>query len=151
MKSILPPMSQRQKCVTKGCTNKRQVVGRNKDNHATFRSVCGKCHIKLCAIKKGLTETGWLNSFHPYRKWRKDFCENRDGRLGFVCTTNVIWDGMLDTDHMDGNPTNHSKENMQTLCACCHRYKGTVLNKDYASPGRKALKSVAKKQQSVDI
>jgi hypothetical protein len=39
---------------------------------------------------------------------------------------------------------------MQTLCACCHRYKGTVLNKDYASPGRKAL-SVTKKQQLQNI
>ena len=143
IKSILPPMSEREKCSTKGCNNKRQVVGRDKNNHATFRNVCSKCHIKFCALKKGLTETGWLNSFHPYRKWRKDYCENIDGRLGFKCTTTIIWDGMLDTDHIDGNPTNNTKENMQTLCKCCHAYKGNI-SEDYATPGRKSLKVLYK-------
>ena len=44
-------------------------------------------------VLKGVAErsgyantTEYLNSKHPYRKFRKDYCENRDGRLGFACT-----------------------------------------------------------------
>ena len=29
----------------------------------------------------------------------------------------------LDVDHIDGNNKNNSKENLQTLCANCHRLK----------------------------
>ena len=90
--------------------------------------VCGKHHF----IKYGLG--GW-----DYRIHRKDFCENEDGRLGFKCTTTIIdpeW--QLDTDHINGNPSDNRKENLQTLCKCCHSIK-TRDSKDYASPGRKSL------------
>ena len=134
------PMSARPICIIDGCCNPRQYVGRHdKNGYPAFRQRCAPHHIQFCADNKGLTPTHWSNSFHPYRKWRKTYCENIDGRLGFKCTTNVIWDGMLDTDHMDGNPANNKKENMQTLCKCCHTYKGIVLNKDYLTPGRKTL------------
>jgi 5-methylcytosine-specific restriction endonuclease McrA len=36
----------------------------------------------------------------------------------------------LDVDHKDGNKKNNTIENLQTLCANCHRLK-THLNKDY--------------------
>jgi len=137
-KTILPAMKDRPTCSTKGCNNKCQVVGRDKNNHATFRRVCGRCHIKICAINKGLTESGWLNSFHPYRKWRKDYCENIDGRLGFKCTTTIMTTRSLHTDHIDGNPSNNTKENMQTFCSCCHDYK-TMISGDLKTPGRKTL------------
>lgn len=81
----------------------------------------------------------YVNSTHPYRKYRKTYCENQDGRLGFKCTTTVTWDGMLDVDHIDGDPRNNEEENLQTLCKCCHAYKGYEA-KDYLSPGRKAYK-----------
>ena len=90
--------------------------------------VCGKHHF----IKYGLG--GW-----DYRIHRKDFCENEDGRLGFKCTTTIIapeW--QLDTDQINGNPSDNRKENLQTLCKCCHSIK-TRDSKDYASPGRKSL------------
>lgn len=35
----------------------------------------------------------------------------------------------LDVDHIDGNHKNNCKENLQTLCANCHRLK-TYLNKE---------------------
>ena len=102
--------------------------------------VCGKHHMIKIALNNGFEK---LNSFmvskHPYKKYRKDFCENIDGRLGFKCTTTIIdieW--QLDTDHINGNPTDNREENLQTLCKCCHVIK-TRDSRDYASPGRKAL------------
>ena len=83
--------------------------------------------------------TDYVNSRHPYLKYRKDYCENIDKRLGFKCTTNLVWKGMLDVDHKNGDPTDNRPRNLQTLCKCCHAYK-THKNKDARTPGRKALK-----------
>lgn len=91
------------------------------------------------ARKKGFkNHVHYTNSKHPYLRYRKDYCENIDGRLGFTCTTTIEWDGMLDVDHIDGDPSNNTPENCQTLCKCCHAYK-TWKEKDYLTPGRKAL------------
>ena len=90
--------------------------------------VCGKHHYKNYGIG------GWI-----YKQFRKTFCENIDGRLGFKCTTTIIdseW--QLDADHKDGNPSNNSMVNIQTLCKCCHVIK-TKINMDYATAGRKTL------------
>ena len=91
---------------------------------------CPRHHVIHQASKKGLTNTQWTNSFHPYLKYRKDYCENKDKRLGFKCTTNIYWEGMLDVDHIDGNHTNNDRSNLQTLCKCCHAYKSN-LNEDW--------------------
>ena len=140
-------------CTSAGCDKPAQYVGRKrKDGSKIYRKYCGSCHSKLTAEKHGLknitqviaknagfeTATQYTNSFHPYRKFRKDYCENVDGRLGFTCTTTIIWDGMLDVDHKDGNPSHNTEENCQTLCKCCHAYK-TNVEKDYMTPGRKVL------------
>jgi cytochrome c2 len=80
----------------------------------------------------------YINSTHPYRKYRKSYCENIHGILGFKCTTTILLDAQLEVDHIDGDPSNNDESNLQTLCACCHKYK-TIINEDYATPGRKAL------------
>jgi cytochrome c553 len=145
----------RPKCSNHDCDNDRQFMGNyRKDDSPIYRAICGSCHSKKTAAKRGfkylaqvvaanagLTLTEYTNQFHPYRKYRKDYCENDDGRLGFVCTTNIIWDGMLDVDHKNGKPDDNRPQNLQTLCKCCHAYK-TNLHEDYASPGRKKLKKV---------
>ena len=81
------------------------------------------------------------NSTHPYRKYRKDYCENIDGRLGFKCTVEITEDmiqaGVLEVDHIipqtkwarlkaAGIVTGsvNSKEQTQTLCCNCHKMKG---------------------------
>ena len=90
--------------------------------------VCGTHHQKKYLIGD------WIYKIH-----RKKYCENIDGRLGFKCTTTIIdpeW--QLDTDHINGDPSDNREENLQTFCKCCHPIK-TRDSKDYASPGRKSL------------
>ena len=103
--------------------------------------VCGKHHFTKIAKDNGFEKlSSFLNTYHPYKKYRKTYCENIDGRLGFKCTTTIIdseW--QLDCDHIDGNPFNNNQDNIQTLCKCCHVIK-TRDSKDYATPGRTKLK-----------
>ncbi len=108
------------KCAVMKCKKRVEVFGTDKKGKLKYTTYC-KDH--ACMI-------------NAYLIYRKDYCENIDGRLGFICSTNVIWEGMLDTDHMDGDPFNNDPANLQTLCKCCHAYK-TNQNKDYATPGRK--------------
>lgn len=91
------------------------------------------------ALENGFTNyLEYLNSKHPYRKHRKTYCENIDGRLGIPCTTTISILAQLDVDHIDGNARNNKVENLQTLCKCCHTFK-TLKEKDYSTPGRKTL------------
>ena len=117
-------------CETEGCTNLGRNIGKNKDGTIKRANIC-EMHF---GIK--YQRNGW-----PYKIHRKKYCENIDGRLGFKCTTTISnlvpWEMQLDADHKDGNPSNNSKENIQTLCKCCHAIK-THSNKDYLTEGRKA-------------
>ena len=139
IKQIIP-ISERPKCITEGCDKPGQHMGQYRvDGSPIFRKRCEKHHAEHQGAKKGLNPTDWRNSFHPYLHLRKDHCENIDSRLGFTCTTTITMSAILQVDHIDGNPSNNEPENLQTLCACCHIHK-TLTNKDYATPGRKALK-----------
>ena len=51
----------------------------------------------------------------PYRKYVKDRCE----KCGFI-PEHIC---QLGVDHKDGNHKNNAPENLQTLCANCHRLK----------------------------
>lgn len=77
---------------------------------------------KYCSIQC----VGESNRKYPSRAWkravRKDKCE--------VCDFVPVHIGQLDLDHIDGNKLNNSEENLQTLCANCHRLK-TILNRDH--------------------
>jgi hypothetical protein len=82
--------------------------------------------------------TAYTNSIHPYRKHRGEYCENRDGRLGFKCRYKIRVSSQLHVDHKNGKPNDNRKINLQTLCANCHEYK-SVMNGDKKTPGRKKL------------
>ena len=73
-----------------------------------------------------------------YHRFKKMFCENQDGRLGFVCNYEIKILSQLELDHIDGNPYNNVN-NHQTLCCNCHKFK-TITNKDHLSPGKKRTK-----------
>jgi len=133
-------LGKRPKCATSGCEKECHFIGNyRKDGSPIFRQFCGQCHIGSIVEKNGFDNVQtFLNTRHPYRKYRKEYCENIDARLGFVCTTNILFDVQLQVDHINGNPSDNREKNLQTLCACCHIFK-THMNKDYMTPGRKKL------------
>ena len=118
----------RPKCQIDGCQNTAMYMYQYDDGTWKWRVRHGKI---ICS-------THHERTWHPSRKHRKDYCENISGFLGFRCTTNLMWDGMLDVDHKNGNPSDNRKINLQTLCKCCHAYK-THKNKDAQTPGRTVL------------
>ena len=101
-------------CDVPGCNRPGQHLGTYRaDGSARYRKQCQKCH----GIKNNLY--GW-----SYRKYRLEYCENIDGRLGFKCTTTILdTNYQLEVDHIDENKHNDNPKNLQTLCACCHRMK----------------------------
>lgn len=131
----------------------------------TSNFCCGTCHqnqtakrngVKsakhLTAKRQGMSITAYNNRYHPYLRFRKTYCENQDGRLGFVCNTVLPTQAMIDAagldwtpiqflevDHINGNHTNNDPKNLQTLCKCCHMIKG-AQNGDNLTPGRKTRK-----------
>jgi len=173
----------RPQCGVPGCDNPAVIIRTDKKTgHKHWRRAawiqeqhpeatdiwcCSSCHsaniakkhgvptaAHVTAKRHGLTITEYQHRNHPYLKHRKDYCENRDGRLGFECTYTAPtpvqlestgldkgFKGWLQVDHKDGNHTNNSPENLQTLCACCHYIK-TYQNGDYSTPGRKTRKPV---------
>ena len=133
-------MKIRPKCQVPGCGKNAQLItslAKWKFRKSSWVAEKYDCEGHVCqkhhSIFYGIQ--GW-----DYKIHRKDYCENIDGRLGFKCTATIIdpeW--QLDGDHIDGNPSNNSEKNIQTLCKCCHAIK-TRNEKDYLTPGRKTLK-----------
>lgn len=133
--------------------------------HTNWRNICTKCHniktaakyglkriSQITAKRAGLPEAEYKNQSHPSLKYRKDYCENIDSRLGFKCNTRLPTKKMLkqagvdwipkqflEVDHIDGNSENDTEENYQTLCTHCHSIKG-IQNGDHLSIGRTKLK-----------
>ena len=100
-------------CCIEGCNNPSIFKQWNKNKTKKhWGKYCNSCN------KQAYNIGDW-----KYKQYRKDYCENIDGRLGFKCTSKIIWEGQLDADHIDGNHNNHSKENIQTLCKVCHSLK----------------------------
>jgi len=143
-------------CTTAGC-DKMCKISMTGNGKKYFHKLCNRCtevktaksqgltlkeYKRLCnekvAAKRGISLNEYFRQSKIKRQGKKSFCENKDGRLGYVCTAKIAHDIMLEVDHVDGNPSNNSDENIQTLCANCHRYK-TFMHKDHKTPGRTAL------------
>ena len=136
----------RPKCVTEGCTRPGQHLGKSlnfKDGSTRYRVFCEIHHRNKYDMDGG------------YAIHKKKYCENIDGRLGFVCTTTGKHGCMFDVDHTDNNHSNNSESNLQTLCSSCHPYKterygkfsGETVLKIF-SENQEKFKKIAKK--SVD-
>ena len=113
------------KCIVKGCNSPGQHTGnKRKDGSICYRAECSEHHYQTLAKKNGYDSiTDFTNSWHVYRRNRLRYCENKDGRLGFICTTTITDNAMLEVDHMNNDHSDNRKANLQTICACCHRYK----------------------------
>ena len=85
--------------------------------HNKGRQYISKC-CKACAIWSQKKNSNAKN----YKMHKKDYCE----LCGFVAKHS----SQLDVDHIDGNSFNNNVDNLQTLCANCHRLK-THENRDY--------------------
>lgn len=139
-------------CSNKGCKNECHISGKKPDGSIRYRKICAHHHFSKIIKKHGAksmgevvarnagfkTSVAYLNSKHPYRKYRVEYCENRDGRLGFKCRYKIRVSSQLQVDHKNGKPNDNRKRNLQTLCANCHEYK-SVMNGDKNTPGRKKL------------
>lgn len=78
---------------------------------------------RSCKQNASAARTGrYKKRLRPYIIHKKENCE----LCGFVPTHSC----QLDVDHIDGNNRNNKPENLQTLCANCHRLK-TYKNKDW--------------------
>ncbi len=96
------------KCSQPNCDKNAKSKGVSKLGFTLYRKYCNK-HSKS-------------NYEKSYRKYKAEKCCS----CGFV----PVHSCQLDVDHIDGNKQNNSIENLQTLCANCHRLK-THQNKDY--------------------
>ena len=101
------------------------------------------------AIRKGLiAPRPWVNTLSldellfyvdgrktdsKERKLIKDrLAEERGGESCFKCGI-VDWNGeplSFDLDHIDGNPTRNTRENLRVLCPNCHRQTETWGNRN---------------------
>lgn len=96
-------------CVTEGCNNLQHHKGKG-----VYRAQCGVCHRDRYKQKS--------NGRRVYAMHKGDSCE----ACGFIPKHPC----QLDVDHINGDHSDNRRENLQTLCANCHRLK-TYLNKDW--------------------
>jgi hypothetical protein len=113
----------RPQCINHGCCNPvtifRGILSEPKGR--VLRTVCTPCHLASYGKKsllKGVTAH------------KKDYCENRDGHLGFSCTSTIHGTWVLELDHMDGNHLHNVPANVETLCKICHAQKSRLAG-DY--------------------
>jgi hypothetical protein len=107
-------------CINEGCGQPCMVKAGTIDDPRGWRVHCGHCQ----AASYGK----W-----PHREgvtpWKKDKCENIDGRLGFTCL--IDWDSVakqgvkvqLQLDHINGDSNDNRRDNVQTFCHPCHSIK----------------------------
>jgi hypothetical protein len=99
------------KCSIVDCNNTRDNAGNGK-----YHKLCSSHHKAKYKI------ADW-----DYKTYRKDYCENIDGRIGYKCTATIVMDAQLTVDHKDGHNNNNQLINLQTLCFNCHAVK-TIIN-----------------------
>lgn len=97
------------------CNARVRAYGvKNAKGKVYYKSTCD-----MCSNRRTRDERRRNQPLH--RIIKKDYCEKCGFKAEHSC--------QLDSDHIDGNRQNNAPENIQTLCANCHRLK-TYINKD---------------------
>jgi 5-methylcytosine-specific restriction endonuclease McrA len=107
------------KCVNSGCTRFVAIRHWNDGLIPSLKTECTSCST---ARKSGKVIEG-------IKFEKKHYCENKDGRLGFMCPCDQSRYGEFPTDcyhmdHINGNHSDNRPENIMTLCMMCHTIKG---------------------------
>lgn len=103
--------------------NEHKLLLKNPDTRFGICAVCGPTRLKKKQRGYWSCRTKSNNNRVKLVQHKKSYCE----ACGFV----AIHRSQLDIDHIDGDHNNNSLNNLQTLCANCHRLK-TQTNKDWA-------------------
>ena len=85
------------------CNKNMQESNGRIDGQQVYKPRCGTC------------SDNRNKPTRSYRKHKKKQCE----KCGFIPKNKC----QLDVDHIDGNHSNNDIDNLQTLCANCHRLK----------------------------
>jgi len=107
------------KCINAGCTRFVAVRHWNDGLLPSLKTECATCST---ARKSGKTLEG-------IKFEKKHYCENKDGRLGFMCPCDQTRyseypSDCYHMDHINGNHSDNRSENIMTLCTMCHTIKG---------------------------
>jgi len=113
----------RPRCINYNCNYVCAVLSKRKDGNRDYRALCGGCH--KARYNKKAHQKMLDRGVKPFLTGK---CSNQNSRLGFCCPIDyekAEWAiGFTEHDHIDGNSYNNVKENVQELCALCHREKG---------------------------
>lgn len=92
--------------------NKQKPRGLTKKGRR-YDYLCSGCKYKT--FKSGPRSKYERRTAYGYKRHKKDSCEH--------CGFTAIHKCQLDVDHIDGDHSNNKLDNLQTLCANCHRLK----------------------------
>jgi hypothetical protein len=121
----------REQCSTDGCTKLRVSRGKNAQGVTQYKKHCTRHSMppeKYAEWQKARTAAKMRKdpdiykkvqaTYAPnlaYRQYRKDYCEH--------CGLVPEYECVLDVDHINMDHSDNRPENLQTLCANCHRIK----------------------------
>lgn len=106
-------------CINDGCKNFVNIRHWSAQGNPSLKNECQIC---TSCRKRGQTIQG-------ITFYKKQFCENKDGILGFTCPMDnnrysEFPSDIYHMDHLDGNHYNNTLTNVKTFCAVCHTRKG---------------------------
>jgi hypothetical protein len=122
-----PEILEDNKCCVSDCNNPKDNSG-----HGNYHKYCSHHH----ALKYGMRD-------YNYKKYRKDYCEARDGRLGWKCTNEILFPlWQLSVDHFDGDRNNNEPSNLLTLCHNCHGIKTNIFRNNMTMKNRPSIEEI---------
>jgi len=89
------------------CGSLAKRNGKNVDGTSRFKKLCNQCECRKYNLRG-----------HGYKMHKLKCCQ--------ICNFIAERSCQMDVDHIDGDHKNDKLENLQTLCANCHRLKSQM-------------------------